>query len=69
MGGELLKYYKRVVKVGTKAGRSSGHGTPYVKAGTDLIRKANEKGLTKEFATALKKEGERLIKKGNSINH
>ena len=69
MGAELVKHYKRVSKVGTNAGRSGGHGQPFIKAGNDLIRKSNEKGLTKEFAEALKKEGQRLLNKGKSINH
>ena len=69
MSGQLIKYYKRIAQVGTQAGRSSGHGTPFVRAGNKLIQESNKKGLTKEFATALKKEGKRLIQKGSSINH
>ncbi len=71
MGAELVKKYKRVTKIGTNAGRSSGHGTPHKRAGNELIRLANDKskGWTKEFSAALKKEGQRLINQGKGHNH
>jgi len=69
MGSELVKYYKRVAKVGTKGGRSGGHGAPHIKAGNDLIKEANKSGYTREFVEALKKEGKRLINQGKGHSH
>ena len=69
MGGKLVKQFK-LEGVGKAAGRSGGHGTPFLRAGAELIRQANQapyKGTA--MAEALKKEGQRLIKKGSAINH
>lgn len=65
-GGNLVKKFKDQ-GVG-KGARSGQHGTPFKKAGSEMIREANKlsKGLLRD---AMKKEGERLIKMGRGINH
>ena len=69
MSKNKIDYYKRIANSGTNVGRSGGHGTPFIKAGNDLIREANKPGVAKDFAELLKKEGNRLIEKGKGINH
>jgi polyhydroxyalkanoate synthesis regulator phasin len=54
---------------GTGAGRSGGHGTPFTQAGAQLIRDANALKETDPLREALKVEGQRLIDRGNAINH
>ncbi len=68
MGGELVKKYKSIVDTGARSGE---HGRAFIKAGQELIRKANNKnnGYLPEFAEAMKKVGNRLISKGKGINH
>jgi hypothetical protein len=64
-----VKKLKREDKVGTNAGRSSGHGTPHQRAGAELIREANKLPKNDPMREALKIEGNRLIKQGGGINH
>ena len=70
---KLISYYKREQRAGTQSGKSGGHGTPYKKVGSQLIRIANQLpsniALAVDFKEALKIQGRKDIKKGNSINH
>lgn len=70
---KLISYYKREERAGTQSGKSGGHGTPYKKVGSQLIRIANQLpsniALAQDFKEALKVQGRKDIKKGNSINH
>ena len=68
IGSNLVKQFKNE-GTGQGAGRSGGHGTPFKKAGAELIRQANKLNKNDPQRAALKKEGERLINKGKSINH
>ncbi len=67
-GAKLVKQFKDT-GLGQAAGRSSGHGTPYQRAGAELVRRANEIRNNPELQQALKIEGERLIQKAGGINH
>ena len=55
--------------VGTNAGRSGGHGTPYKRAGNEMIQDANKLPKNDPMREALKVEGKRLIERGKGINH
>jgi RHS repeat-associated protein len=66
-GGELVTKFKKE-GTGQGAGRSGGHGTPYKKAGNQLIQEANKLPKNDPLREALKKEGKRLLNKGNSLN-
>ena len=68
VGGELVRQ-KKLEGVGTSAGRSGGHGTPYKQAGAELRRQAQKLPKNSPLAKALKKEGDRLVEQGKSINH
>jgi uncharacterized protein RhaS with RHS repeats len=68
MGSKLVKQFKEG-GTGQGAGRSGGHGTPFKKAGAELIRQANKLSKNDPQRAALKKEGDRLIERGKSINH
>lgn len=65
-GGELVNENSQA---GQGVGKSGGGGQRYVKAGTQLIREANKLPKNDPRRAAMKKEGNRLIKQGNSINH
>ncbi len=67
-GSELVKEYKNE-GVGQDAGRSGGHGTPFKRAGAQLIRDANRLSKDDPMQDALKTEGKRLIRRGRSIDH
>jgi hypothetical protein len=67
-GSKLVKQFK-VEGVGQGAGRSGGHGTPFIRACAELIRQANQLAKSDPLRAALKQVGERLIEKGKSINH
>ena len=62
-----MRKYKRELMSG-KGARSGGHGTPYKKAGNEMIQKGNEESdeVLKELYKA---EGKRLINKGKGHNH
>ena len=64
-GSELVKSYKDQ-GAGTGAGRSGGHGTPFQRAGAELIRQANQLPKDDPLRDALKVEGNRLINQGKS---
>jgi len=67
MGGELIKKYKGLVDTGARSGE---HGRAFIKAGQELIRKANKSNAyASEVSEAMKTVGNRLIKKGKGINH
>jgi len=56
--------------VGSRVGRSGGHGEPFKRAGAELIRQANAVAKdNKSLAEALKIVGKQLIEKGKSISH
>ncbi len=45
------------------------HGTPYIRAGNQLLRDAKDPGLLPDVRGALERLGQRWIDKGKSINH
>ncbi len=68
MGGNLVDKYRTIVDTGAISGE---HGRAYIKAGQELIRMANKNAseYLPEFVDAMKKVGNRLIKRGKAINH
>ena len=66
--GELLHQAKRS-GVGAQAGRSGGHGTPYLRAGAQLQREAAALPKSDPLRGALRRQADRLIERGRSINH
>ncbi|MBM3788376.1 MAG: hypothetical protein FJW30_28910, partial [Acidobacteria bacterium] len=67
-GAQLVKQFK-LDGIGQGAGRSGGHGTPFIRAGAELIRQANNLPKNDPMRAALKQVGERLIGRGKSIDH
>jgi RHS repeat-associated protein len=67
-GRELLEEAK-ATGVGGNSGKSGGHGTPYLRAGAELIREANKRPKNCPLKDAMKIEGERLLNQGRGHNH
>lgn len=65
-GGDLVN---QNANAGQGVGRSGGGGSRYVKAGNQLIQEANRLPKSDPRRAAMKTEGNRLIRKGKSINH
>lgn len=70
-GARLLKGLKRLHqgRGQGQSGRSGSHGADLKKVGAQLIRDANKLPVNDPLREALKREGQRYIKQGNSINH
>ena len=65
-GNELVKFYKNQ---GVGTGATSGqHGTPYMRASSDLVREANQIS-DKGIQEIIKKVAEQLRQQGKGINH
>lgn len=57
--------------MGTGAGRSGGHGTPYLRAAAELKRRAKDKKseFIEEYKDELLKIAKRWHQKGKELNH
>ena len=66
-GNQLVKNYKK--DGAGKGARSGQHGTPYKKAGADLIREANTSLPKGPIKDAVKSVADQLIKRGKELNH
>ena len=66
-GAKLIKQFKET-GLGQAAGRSGGHGSPFARAGAELIRKANQM-TDPVLKEAYAKEGQRLINCAKSVRH
>jgi len=67
LGAKLVREFKES-GVGQAAGRSGGHGSPYARAGAELIRRAKN-AASPELGQALKTEGEKLINYAKGVSH